>query len=74
MTLVGQSQQPNRRLRTLVTHKVSSIVIYVRNCGGVASGDVWTLDHKVEDKLRQLVARADKFKMMQRALQEGSPP
>jgi hypothetical protein len=64
MNLVGQSQQPSRRLRTLVTHKVSSIVIYVRDGGGVASGDVWPLDHKVEDKLRQLVARADKSKMM----------
>jgi type IV secretory pathway VirD2 relaxase len=32
---------------------------------------VWALDPKVEDKLRQLGARADKFKMMQRALQEA---
>ncbi|MBX9590883.1 MAG: DUF3363 domain-containing protein [Hyphomonadaceae bacterium] len=32
---------------------------------------VWALDPKAEDKLRQLGARADKFKMMQRALQEA---
>jgi hypothetical protein len=32
---------------------------------------VWVLDPKAEDKLRQLGARADKFKMMQRALQEA---
>ncbi len=32
---------------------------------------VWTLDANMEPKLRQLGARADKFKMMQRALQEA---
>lgn len=31
---------------------------------------VWALDGKMDVKLRQLGARADKFKMMQRALQE----
>ena len=32
---------------------------------------VWALDGKIEDKLRQLGERADKFKMMQRALKEA---
>src|SRR5262249_33668828 len=32
---------------------------------------VWVLDSKVETKLRQLGDRADKFKMMQRALKEA---
>lgn len=32
---------------------------------------VWTFDVKMETKLRQLGERADKFKMMQRALQEA---
>src|SRR5215467_8649698 len=32
---------------------------------------VWALDSKVEAKLRQLGERADKFKMMQRALKEA---
>ena len=32
---------------------------------------VWALDSQMEDKLRQLGQRADKFKMMQRALQEA---
>src|SRR5690606_26590237 len=32
---------------------------------------VWTLDGNAESKLRQLGDRADKFKMMQRALKEA---
>jgi len=32
---------------------------------------VWALDGRIESKLRQLGARADKFKMMQRALKEA---
>ena len=32
---------------------------------------VWALDAKTETKLRQLGERADKFKMMQRALKEA---